>query len=335
MSKLFWEESIKFGGLAVPRVMAAPLDGITDSPLRQLIRHFSPTELLFTEMRHIACVANSGHHTLFAYENVEHPLAYQISANTLNWLPDAVEKIIEHKFVMLNLNMGCPARQVISSGSGSALMNNIPLYITIVKALQKAIDGRIPFTIKIRAGFKECNGLEIAKIAQDLGVEGIIIHPRLQTGGFTAPLDYDLVARIKKELSIPVVFSGNINSFKRMKAVYERTGCDGFMIGRALWGCPWKMHEILAEARGESFAITLPQMLNLALEHLKLNVALYGTRGVHAFKKQLPQYIRGVVGAGQLRARMVTYDTYDAMAGELQVLIQDPNLQCAPFANAI
>ena len=274
-------------------------------------------------MRHIACVANSRVPTLFSFNPIEQPLAYQISANTTRWLDEAVEKIVEHGFIQLNLNMGCPARQVVKSGSGSALMDNIPLFKQIIVALQKALKGRIPLTIKIRAGFKERNGLEIAQIAQDLGVEGLIIHPRLQGGGFTAPLDYQMVAAIKKAVSLPLVFSGNINSFKRMKSVYERTGVDGFMIGRALWGCPWKMHEISQASLGNTFTIPVVEMIRLALAHLKLNIELYGLRGVNHFKKQLPQYIRGVEGAAQLRARLLRYQTEEEMSSELNAMLTD------------
>jgi tRNA-dihydrouridine synthase B len=317
----FWHESIAFGSLKVPRVMAAPLDGVTDSPLRQLIRRFSTTELLYTEMRHIACVANSRVPTLFSYQACEQPLAYQISANNTRWIEEAVEAIVSHGFVMLNLNMGCPAPQVIRSGSGSALMNNIPLYKEIVTSIQKTIDGRIPFTIKIRAGFKHTNAVEIAQIAQDLGVEGLIIHPRLQNGGFTSPLDYDTTAAVKKAVSIPVIFSGNINNYQRMVKVHERTGVDGFMIGRALWGCPWKMHEIMEEAAGRKFVIPIVEMVRLARMHLDLNLALYGPRGVNPFKKQLPQYIRGVDGASQIRSHLVRLQTAEEMASALDNLI--------------
>lgn len=317
----FWHETISFGSLKVPRVMAAPLDGITDSPLRQLIRRFSKTELLYTEMRHIACVANSRVPTLFAYEACEQPLAYQISANNTRWLADAVEAIVQNNFVMLNLNMGCPAPQVIRSGSGSALMNNIPLYKEIVTDLQKALNGRIPFTLKIRAGFKKTNAVEIAQIAQDLGVQGLIIHPRLQTGGFTAPLDYEITAAVKKAVTMPVIFSGNINNYKRMVSVHERTGVDGFMIGRALWGCPWKMHEIMEEAAGRTFTIPLVEMVRLARMHLDLNIKLYGPRGVNPFKKQLPQYIRSVEGASQLRSTLVRLQTAEEMATALDNII--------------
>jgi tRNA-dihydrouridine synthase len=107
------------------------------------------------------------------------------------------------------------------------------------------------------------------------------------------------------------------------------------MIGRALWGCPWKMQEILCQARGETFSITLPEMISLALDHLKLNVKLYGIRGVQAFKKQLPQYIRGVVGAAGLRQRMLRYNDEAEMTAELEALRDQPEMQRAPFAGAI
>jgi len=317
MSTSFWQEQIAFGSLRVPRIMAAPLDGITDSPMRRLIRDFSPNELLFTEMRHIASVANSRKATMFTYAPKEQPLAFQISANTTRWIEKAVEKIVEHKFVMLNLNMGCPAKQVVKSGSGSALMANIPLFKEILQVLQKVLRGRIPLTIKIRAGFKTSNGLEIAQIAEDLGVEGIIIHPRLQTGAFSSSLDYNMVAQIKKYVRIPLIFSGNINSFKRVQKVHALTGVDGFMIGRALWGCPWKMQEITQEAQDKTFSLPQDKVITIAHQHLRFIISLYGPHGVHYFKKQLPQYIRRLPGAAQLRAHLLRLQSSEEMENEL------------------
>lgn len=154
-----------------------------------------------------------------------------------------------------------------------------------------------------------------------MGVEGLVIHPRLQTGGFTAPLDYEIVAAVKKAVTMPVIFSGNINNYGRMVKVHERTGVDGFMIGRALWGCPWKMHEIMEEAAGRTFTIPIAEMVRIARIHLDLNIALYGPRGVNPFKKQLPQYIRGVDGASQLRSHLVRLQTAEEMAAALDNIL--------------
>jgi len=322
MTNKFWQEQIKFGTLSVPRFMAAPLDGITDSPFRQLLREFSSTELLMTEMRHVSQVANEASQRAVKYSEIEQPLAFQFSANTDKFLNEAVEKVIANKFVMINLNSGCPAKVVIRSGSGSALMGNIPLLTQLLKDFYKAINGRIPFTLKIRAGFKEKNALDVAKLAQDCGVEGLIIHPRTQPEGFASRLDYDLAAKVKASMSVPVIFSGNINSFENAKRVHEMTGVDGFMIGRALWGAPWKIREMVENSQGNSFEVDTITAIKCAKKHLNANIEYYGERGFSAFKKQVPQYIRNVPDAATYRFKLVRTQSKDEMENLLNQLIE-------------
>lgn len=318
----FWAEDIKLKNLSFPRFMSAPMDGVIDSPMRQMIRKFSTKELLFTEMRHVSCVANEKTEKSVKYKPIEQPLAFQISANSINFTEKAVQKIIENKFVMLNLNAGCPAKCVIKSGSGCALMANPTLLKTILCTLKKELNNIIPLTIKIRAGFKEKNALEISQLAQDCGVELIIIHPRTQPGKFASQLDFDLVKQIKAKLSIPIVFSGNINSFKSAKIAYEKTNADGFMIGRALWGCPWKMKEIAKTITKQEFHMPINKILEYAIEHLNLNLEHYGTHGFNGFKKQLPQYIKGLPQAAQIRKNLLRLQTAEEMKTQLSNLIQ-------------
>jgi tRNA-dihydrouridine synthase B len=319
----FWQEKIKFGSLECNRFMAAPLDGITDSPLRQLIRDFSPEELMMGEMRHVSAVTHEKTGICLKYDMREQPLAFQFSANKLMFIDTAVEKVIASGFKMINLNCGCPARTVTSSGSGSALMANLPQLEELIKRFITVIDGRVPFTIKIRAGYKIKNAVEVAQLAQDCGVEGLMIHPRTQPEGFTSRLDYDLVKRVKEALTIPVVFSGNINRFEAAKKVYEMTGVDGFMIGRALWGAPWKMREMTDAAQGKTFTIDTPTMLSYARKHLDLNVEFYGARGFSGFKKQLPQYIRCIEGAAEWRGKLLRAQTELEMRELLAQIIEE------------
>jgi len=319
----FWQEKIKIGTLEVPRFMAAPLDGITDSPLRQLIRDFSKTELLMSEMRHVACVCNEKDGRSVIYEPVEHPLAFQFSANKIDFIAGAVEKVIQRGFIMINLNCGCPAPVVTKSGSGSALMNNIPLFKELVKEFTRTINGRVPFTVKIRAGYKERNAVQFAQVAQDLGVECIMIHPRTAPEGFTSRLDYDLAKRVKQALTIPVIFSGNINRFEQAQRVYEMTGVDGFMIGRALWGAPWKMREITDAAEGKVFAADTVTALKYALKHLELNLQSFGPKGFIPFKKQLPQYIRSIKDASEWRGKLLRSQTEPEMRDFMHTIIQE------------
>lgn len=320
----FWQEPIRFGSLQVPRFMAAPLDGITDSPMRQMIRTFSPHELLFTEMRHVACVVNSKEDHSLRWNNMEHPLAFQFSANKEQFIDEAVEKVLERKIEMINLNIGCPARNVIKSGSGSALMANPEQLKILLERFIKRINGRVPFTVKIRSGFKEKNAVEIAKLIEGCGADGIIIHPRLQTQLFAGLPDVAVVKEVKLAVTLPIVFSGNITSFARAQKMYNETGCDGFMIGRALQGAPWKIKEMTCAMNNEPFSITTEEALRCSFEHMKLSIEHYGPHGHHCFKKHLPVYIRSVPGAADLRKTLLSINDAHHLTDQMRSLI---NLQ--------
>lgn len=307
----FWNETITIGTKAFPRFMAAPLDGITDSPMRVMIRKFSSSELLFTEMRHVACVVNSKQDHSLRFKQLERPLAFQFSANNIQFIDQAVERVIACGIDMINLNIGCPARNVIKSGSGCALMADLPRLTLLVKQFLAAIDNRIPFTIKMRAGFKEKNALIVAQLLEGLGVPALIIHPRTQPEMFNGLPDVELVAHVKKAVKIPIIFSGNINTFARAQKMYEQTGCDGFMIGRALWGAPWKMHEMAQAAEAQKFSVDSKQALTLAYEHLLFSMEHYGPAGYQCFKKHLPVYIRSIPNAAETRKHLLEAQTFE------------------------
>jgi len=320
-NKNFWHETISIGTLQIPRFMAAPLDGVTTSPFRQLIREFSKQELLFTEMRHVAQVCNEKTEESLRYNPIEQPLAFQFSANTLDFIEPAVEKVIERGFIMINLNIGCPARTVVKSGSGSALMANIKQLEAIITLFMKAINGRIPFTIKMRAGFKQKTALDVARMVEDMGSAALIIHPRTQTEGFGPGLDYDLARKIKQNAKVPVIFSGDIDSFQATQKTYDRTGVDGFMIGRALWGAPWKIHELSQASKGEPFTITITQALQAALKHMDLNREFYNEYGFVLLKKHIPFYIHNVPNASTWRNNLLHTTTEHQMRAMLKQLI--------------
>ncbi len=316
----FWQEKIKIGNREFPRFIGGPLDGITDSPFRKLVREFSPSELLYTEMRHVACVAHdkSGEKAL-KFEQIERPLNYQISANALTNIEQACEKILARGVDCIDLNIGCPAKNVVGSGSGSALMADLPRLKAIVTLLRKSIP--IPFTVKIRAGFKQCNAVEVAKLLQDCGVDALAIHPRLQTQKFEGRPDYALAAQVKKEISIPVIISGGVVNFKTAQLVYEQTGVDGFLIGRGIWAKPWKLHEMQEHARGNAYAADIKTVFSYAHKHLEELVDFYGMRGLYMFRKHLPFYLKGLPEASKLRQHLVVSQSIDEVKQELTRLI--------------
>jgi len=314
MNKKFWNEHITIGSLSVPRFMAAPMDGVTDSPFRQIIREFSPDELLWGEMRHTEKIAHVKIEKDLQYHPIEQPLGFQFSCNNVAFIKQAVERVLKHGFKLINLNCGCPSRLITKTASGSALMANIPLLKDILQEFMHVIDGRVPMTIKIRAGFKEKNALDVALLSQDLGIQCIMIHPRTKAEAFSAELDFDIVEKIKESVQVPLIFSGDITNLERAKLTYGRTGVDGFMIGRALWGVPWKMREITDELQGKTFSLTITEIIDCAMRHLELNVQFYGPNvGAKTFKKHIPQYIKGIKNASGWREKLLTCLKHEEM----------------------
>ena len=193
----------------------------------------------------------------------------------------------------------------------------------IIKTFTKTIDGKVPFTIKIRAGFKEKNAVEISKLAEGEGVDAIIIHPRTQAQGFAGLPDIELVEEIKKKIKIPIIYSGNITSFEDAEKVYTKTNADGFMIGRALYGAPWKLKEITQNSLGKTFSIDLKTTLRYALKHLDLVVEHYGEPYFQNIKKQLPAYIKAIQNASQTRKKLIETQNANELKEELEKLIKN------------
>lgn len=310
----YWHEKIRLGHLMIPRFIGGPLDGITDSPFRKVIRKFSKDALLYSEMRHVACVAHDkGVKKTLDFEQMERPLSYQFSANSIDCIDRACELVMAAGVDVVDLNIGCPARCVIKSGSGSALMGDLPRLEMILKHFRKTLS--IPFTLKIRAGFKEKNAVIVAKLAQDCGVDALAIHPRLQTQMFAGQPDYDLARQVKEAVSIPVFLSGGIVNWATAHKAYEQTGVDGYLIGRGIWSRPWKLHELQEQSQGRTFTVTEAMIGQAALDHLHEVMSYYGPHGAYVFRKHLPFYIKGKPSAGTLRKQLMVSHT----AQELEV----------------
>lgn len=315
----YWQEKVKIGPLSFPRFIGGPLDGITDSPFRQLVRDFSKDELLYTEMRHVnAIVSQAGGQRALRFLQAERPLNFQIAANNPTAIMPACEKIMAAGVDLIDLNVGCPAPTVTKNKSGSALMNDLPRLRSILRAMHDCLS--IPFTVKIRAGYREKNAVEVAKLIQDCGASALAIHPRLQREKFVGRPDYALAAQVKQVVSIPVLLSGNVVNFKTAQMAYEQTGVDGFLIGRGMWGKPWKLKELHEQSNGNGFTIEQARIITYALKHLDGLLAYYGPRGLYCFRKHLPLYLRGFENASLIRQRLVRSESVDEVKEVLEQL---------------
>lgn len=301
----YFAEYVTIMGKQYPRFMGGPIDGYTDSPFRQLVRRFSPDNLLYTQMRHVASIACArAAHSELDFTPGERPLNFQITANSLRFVKTAVERIIARGVDSVDLNIACPAKNIVKGRSGSAMMANLALLEQVLKQLRELVPCAL--TVKMRAGFKAKNALDVVRLSQDCGVDALAIHPRLQTQRFGGELDYGLVREIKELINIPVLYSGGIITLADAQWVYERTGVDGFLVGRALCGNPWRLAELAAHAAGKMYHVSAQQKIDTMLVHLDLMINYYGEQGLYNFRKHIPFYIVGFEGASAVRQRLVT-----------------------------
>lgn len=313
----FWDTALQIKQIKTSRFISGPLDGYTDSPYRRMVRKFSPGVLLYTEMRHVACVANeAGGKKALQFLQSERPLNFQVTASSTDFVEQAVEKILKSGVDSIDLNIACPARAVVQSGAGSEMMACIEDLEPVIALFRRLIPGA--FTVKMRAGFKQKNAYDIACMLEQLGVDAIAIHPRLQTAKFAGSLDYELVEKIKKKISIPILFSGEISTFADAQRVYNNTGADGFLIGRGAIGKPWKFKELAMNAQGKDFAISQKEIIECAIEHLGLVVLAYGDAGVCCFRKHIPSYIGEFHGAVKVRDHLMKIESYEEVIASLK-----------------
>ncbi|WP_339825144.1 tRNA dihydrouridine synthase DusB [uncultured Arenimonas sp.] len=311
-----------------PRVVLAPMAGVTDKPFRMLCKQLGAglcvSEMTTSDPR-LWKTAKSLHRTDHAGE--PDPISVQIAGTVPEVMADAARHNVDNGAQIIDINMGCPAKKVCNAWAGSALMRDEALVGRILSAVVAAVD--VPVTLKIRTGWAadQKNALAIARIAQDSGIAALAVHGRTRDQQYTGVAEYDTIAAVKAVLRIPVLANGDIDSPAKAAFVLRHTGADAVMIGRAAQGRPWIFREVAHYlATGE----TLPEpgvaeVRDILLAHLDHLHAFYGEEsGVRIARKHLGWYakdrpenaaFRGVVNRATTAAdqRRLTRDYFDAL----------------------
>jgi len=279
-----------------PRVILAPMAGVTDKPFRQLCKRLGAglavSEMTTSDPR-LWTTRKSLHR--MDHEGEPAPVSVQIAGTVPEALAEAARHNVDHGAQLIDINMGCPAKKVCNAWAGSALMRDEALVARILSAVVKAVD--VPVTLKIRTGWAADarNAPAIARIAEDSGIAALTVHGRTRDQQYTGHAEYDTIAAVKAMLKIPVIANGDIDSPEKARDVLERTGCDAVMIGRAAQGRPWIFREIAHFlATGERLPPpSLAEVRDLLLGHLEQLHAFYGEQqGVRIARKHLGWYIK-------------------------------------------
>ncbi len=296
----YWREHLSIGNLKIPRFLGGPLDRLTDAPFRAVTRLFCTEALLYTEIRHVAAVVKMPRAKV-AIDQATRPINFQMTASSTDYIDQACAIILAQGVDAIDLNIGCPASNVVNSGAGSSLMGDIKRLDSILKRFRTNVP--CPFTVKMRAGFKEHNAETVAQLCQDCGVDALVVHPRLQKQKFKGLPEYGVIASVKKLVHIPVIVSGGINDFETAQKVYESTGVDGFLIGRAQLGAPWLLHQLQEQSVGHEYKPERAHVSRAIIEHMTLIESFYGKKGLAVARRHIGFYMKCREHAGLIRRR--------------------------------
>ena len=284
---------------STPLYALAPLAGFTDLPFRNVVKKFG-VDLTVSEMiSSNALIHNSKKtHKMLEKSPLEDPFSIQIAGSNLDVVKRAVEIINElDDIACIDLNCGCPAPKVVNNLQGSSLLTDLEQMGKVIETIKK--HSNKPYTsVKMRLGFNEKNHIEISKVIEESGADFLAVHGRTRAGRYKAPVDYDAIAQIKQNVSIPVIANGDITSAKKATWVLEYTKANGVMIGRAAVGKPWIFKQIK-----DGLEEVTPQLIaQVVLEHFDQMIEYYGEYGAIMFRKNLHNYSKaGYDGASAFR----------------------------------
>ncbi|HEX3661497.1 MAG TPA: tRNA dihydrouridine synthase DusB [Acidobacteriaceae bacterium] len=327
--------SVQIGSVTVaPATALAPMAGVTDTVFRRFIRNASVFSSVsehasiedqisnqqsgcglimteFTSADGLSRMRESKRKRYLTFYDDEHPIAAQLFGSNPATLAEAARIVEETGFDMVDLNLGCPAKRVVSCNGGSGLLRDLPLIGEIFKAVRAAVT--IPFTVKFRLGWNDNHIIcvPLAKLAEDCGLNAVSLHARTREQGYSGQARWHHIAELKDTVKIPVIGNGDVRTPEDAAALIAKTGCDAVMIGRAAPANPWIFRQIAQyTATGRYDTPTADDRYRMIRTYFEMLLAESNPEAPGKMKQFASWFTHGVPGGASLRKSI-----YEAKSG--------------------
>ena len=302
-------------------LILAPMAGVTNLPFRVICKEFGPG-LVCTEMASAKAMFHNDQKTkrLFNTEGEKRPISFQLFGSDEESVEYATKYMNEFADI-IDINMGCPAPKVVKNGDGSKLLLDLDKAKSIMETVVKV--AKVPVTLKIRKGWDKDHivALEIAKVAEEVGISAITVHGRTRSEYYTGKADWDIIKKVKESVKIPVIGNGDVVDEESAYRMFETTGVDGIMIGRGSFGNPWIFRNIkhYLETGEKLPPPSNEEKLKVIEKHIELAVEEKGEEvAVKELRKHISWYTKNLKNSSEFRAMMNKIESKDELEKSIE-----------------
>lgn len=309
-----------------PPLTLSPMAGVTDYTFRRLLKKRGGVGMTVSEFISVEGMTRNSPQSkrMMRFMEFERPFAIQIFGANIERMVMAAEMAEEQGADILDVNCGCPAPKVVKKGGGSGLLANVPLLEEILKEIKKSIS--IPLTLKIRSGFDDehINAVDVAKMAEQCGVQHVALHGRTRTQRYTGLADWNLIKQVKEAVSIPVSGNGDVTSVEFALDRFKETNCDGILIGRGAMQNPWLFRQIQDALEGrEPYEPTLQDKQEVLLEFFEyLSEDMPEMAALGKMKQLAGQFTKGLRGGAKFRQTLYHSHSADEILDNIGIYFE-------------